>query len=196
MLYARPFPNLAVETNKEEQEELGQARSRIEELEETNTNLRSESEARADEIRQLGQEGEERSKELSTLRNRLNLSQQNWTKEREDLVQRESFAREEFDSAKQAMQDWEVLAMEERSIRENLGERVAELEEQVGSLRENNQSLESERSTQSMNIDGLQRALKELQESTSCTFISTILLLTTSQPASKSSESWWRALKR
>ena len=57
--------------------------------------------------------------------------------------------------------------MEERSIRENLGERVAELEEQVGSLREGNQSLESERSTQAMNVDGLQRALKELQESMS-----------------------------
>ena len=56
--------------------------------------------------------------------------------------------------------------MEERSIRENLAERVAELEEQVGGLRENNQALESERSTQSMNIDGLQRALRELQEST------------------------------
>ena len=75
--------------------------------------------------------------------------------------------REEFESAKQAMQDWEILAMEERSIRENLGERVAELEEQVGSLREGNQSLESERSTQAMNVDGLQRALKELQESMS-----------------------------
>ena len=66
------------------------------------------------------------------------------------------------------MQDWEILAMEERSIRENLGEKVAELEEQVSSLREGNQSLESERSTQAMNIDGLQRALKELQESKLC----------------------------
>ena len=56
--------------------------------------------------------------------------------------------------------------MEERSIRENLGERVAELEEQVSGLREGNQSLESDRSTQAINIDGLQRALKELQEST------------------------------
>jgi chromosome segregation ATPase len=101
---------------------------------------------------------------LSSLRNRLNLSSQNWAKERDDFAQREAFAREEFESAKQAMQDWEVLAMEERSIRENLGERVAELEEQVATLRESNQSLETERSTQALNVDGLQRALRELQD--------------------------------
>ena len=146
------------------QEELAQARSRIEELEEANAELRTHNEARTAEVGQLGEEREERSKELSTLRNRLNLSQQNWNKEREDLIKREAFAREEFDSARQAMQDWEVLAMEERSIRENLGEKVAELEEQVTGMREMNQSLESERSTQALNIDGLQRALRELQD--------------------------------
>ena len=80
-------------------------------------------------------------------------------------MRQEASTREDYESAKQAMQDWEILAMEERSIRENLGERVAELEDQVGSLREGNQSLESERSTQAMNVDGLQRALRELQES-------------------------------
>lgn len=133
-------------------------------MEETNTELRTHNEARTAEVNQLGLEREEHSKELSTLRNRLNLAQQNWNKEREDLVQREAFAREEFGSARQAMQDWEVLAMEERSIRENLGEKVADLEEQVTNSREMNQSLESERSTQALNIDGLQRALRELQD--------------------------------
>ncbi|MCJ1325948.1 hypothetical protein MMC10_002611 [Thelotrema lepadinum] len=149
---------------KADAEELAQARTHIEELEESNSNLKAESEARSSEIRDLGQEADERSKELSTLRNRLNLSQQNWTKEREEFVRQEASTREDYESAKQAMQDWEILAMEERSIRENLGERVAELEDQVGSLREGNQSLESERSTQAMNVDGLQRALRELQE--------------------------------
>ena len=85
--------------------------------------------------------------------------------------------------------------MEERSIRENLGERVAELEEQVGGLRESNQSLESERSTQAMNVDGLQRALKELQESMSNTmpFLPTRLIQL--QLESKSLENWSRALR-
>lgn len=98
------------------------------------------------------------------MRNRLNLSSQNWSKEREDLSKREAYIREELEMAKQAMQDWEVLAMEERSIRENLGEKAAELEEQVIMLKENNQNLQSERSTQALNVDGLQRALRELQE--------------------------------
>ena len=94
----------------------------------------------------------------------MNLSQQNWTKEREDLLRREAYAKEEFDSAKQAMQDWEVLAMEERSIRENLTERAAELEEQLTNYREAHQRLESERDTQALTVDGLQRALQELQD--------------------------------
>ena len=45
-------------------------------------------------------------------------------KERQDLVDRESFMRQEFDNAKQAMQDWEILAMEERSMRENEANRL------------------------------------------------------------------------
>ena len=121
-------------------------------------------ESHVSELKQLQKDEEERSKELSSMRNRFNLSSQNWSKEREDLAQREFHVKEELELAKQAMQDWEVLAMEERSIRENLAEKAAEFEEQVNTLRESNQALEAERNTQNLNIDGLQRALKELQE--------------------------------
>ena len=112
----------------------------------------------------MAEEGEQRLKELSSLRNRTTLSQQNWTREREDLVQKEAFAREEFEVAKQAMQDWEVLAMEERSIRETLAERVADLEEQVTSHREAHEKAASERDSQALTVDGLQRALQEIQD--------------------------------
>ena len=112
------------------------------------------------------EESERRSKELSTLRNRTTLSQQNWSKEREDLIQRESMAKEEFEAAKQAMQDWEVLAMEERSIRENVAERVADLEEQLLTHREAHEKAASERDAQSLTVDGLQRALQEIQDGT------------------------------
>ena len=112
----------------------------------------------------MAQESEQRSKELSSLRNRTTLSQQNWSKERDDLVQREAYAREEFEAAKQAMQDWEVLAMEERSIRENLAERVSDLEDQVVSHREAHEKAASERDSQSLTVDGLQRALQEIQD--------------------------------
>lgn len=112
----------------------------------------------------MADDGDQRSKELSSLRNRTTLSQQNWTREREDLVQKEAFAREEFEAAKQAMQDWEVLAMEERSIRENIAERVADLEEQVTGHREAHEKAASERDSQALTVDGLQRALQEIQD--------------------------------
>ena len=112
----------------------------------------------------IAEEGELRSKELSSLRNRTTLSQQNWSKERDDLLQKEAYAREEFEAAKQAMQDWEVLAIEERSMRENFAERVADLEDQVSTHREAHEKAASERDCQSLTVDGLQRALQEIQD--------------------------------
>ncbi|MCJ1244412.1 hypothetical protein MMC30_001610 [Trapelia coarctata] len=149
---------------KADAEDLSQARSRIEDLEEQNTNLHEQNASREAELAKLAEDGEQRSKELSSLRNRLNLSQQNWTKEREGLLQREQYAKEEFESARQAMQDWEVLAMEERSIRENLAERVADLEDQVSTHREAYEKAAAERDSQSLTVDGLQRALQEIQQ--------------------------------
>lgn len=126
--------------------------------------MHEQNEARAAELVVVMEESERRSKELSTLRNRTTLSQQNWSKEREDLAQREAYAKVEFEAAKQAMQDWEVLAMEERSIRENISERVADLEEQLSTQREAYEKAASERDTQSLAVDGLQRALQEIQD--------------------------------
>lgn len=148
------------------QEELSQTRTRIEELEEQNNGLREENAAREAELATLADQGEQQSKELSSLRNRTTLSQQNFSKEREDLVQREAHAKEEFEAAKQAMQDWEILAMEERSIRESIAEKVADLEDQIAVHREAHERAASERDAQSNTVDGLQRALQELQEGT------------------------------
>ncbi|KAL8907898.1 MAG: hypothetical protein Q9207_001135 [Kuettlingeria erythrocarpa] len=149
---------------KADAEDLAQAKGRIEELEEQCDGLRTENEARTAELSAVVAEGEQRSKELSSLRNRTTLSQQNWAKEREDLVQREAISREEFEAAKQAMQDWEVLAMEERSVRESTAERVAELEDQLSTQREAYEKAASERDSQSLTVDGLQRALQEIQD--------------------------------
>ncbi|MCJ1412841.1 hypothetical protein MMC19_006941 [Ptychographa xylographoides] len=149
---------------KADAEDLSQARSRIEDLEEQNNNLQQQNALRGNELSKLAEEGEQRSKELSSLRNRLNLSQQNWSKEREDLLGKEKFTREEFENAKQAMQDWEVLAMEERSHRENLAERVADMEDQVSNHKEAHEKAARERDSQSVTVDGLQRALQEIQE--------------------------------
>ena len=126
--------------------------------------MRGENEARTIELSTLAEESEQRSKELSSLRNRTTLSQQNWAKERDDLIQREAFAREEFEAAKQAMQDWEILAIEERSMRETTAEKVSDLEEQLSNLREAYEKATTERDSQSLTVEGLQRALQELQD--------------------------------
>lgn len=144
-----------------------QARSRIEDLEEQCGTLREQNDARAAELATMAEQNDQHSKELSSLRNRTTLSQQNWLKEREDLVQREAFAKEEFEAAKQAMQDWEILAMEERSIRENIAEKVADLEEQLSNQRESYERAAAERDSQSSTVDGLQRALQEIQDGSS-----------------------------
>ncbi len=152
-----------------QQEDLAQARNRIEELEDQCGTLREQNEARTTELASMAEVNEQRSKELSGLRNRNTLSQQNWSKEREDLIRREAFAREEFEAAKQAMQDWEILAMEERSQRDTLVERVAELEDQVSSHRDAHEKAAAERDTQSLTVDGLQRALQDIQDGLSPT---------------------------
>lgn len=149
---------------KADKEDLSQARTRIEDLEEQCGILREQNDVRAAELARMAEEGEQRSKELSSLRNRTTLSQQNWSKEREDLVQQERLAKEEFMAAKQAMQEWEVLAREERAVRESITERVTDLEEQLSSQREAHERAASERDTQSLAVEGLQRALQEIQD--------------------------------
>jgi hypothetical protein len=79
------------------------------------------------------------------------------------LISREAYAKEEFENAKQAMQDWEVLAMNERSLRENLTEKDAELREQLDSVKEELERATRDRDTNSQAVEGLQKALQEVQ---------------------------------
>ena len=85
-------------------------------------------------------------------------------KERDELIQREALAREEFETAAQAMKEWEDLANEERMLRKNLEDRVGDLEEELGSQREAYERAAGERDTQGQAVEGLQRALKEIQD--------------------------------
>lgn len=147
-----------------DRQELAEAKDQIEELEGQNETLKVSAEKMEAQITRLAGEGLENSKELSSLRNRSNLSQQNWLHEREELLNQTKHLREETEAAKEAMGDWEVLAMEERSIREGLADRVAELEDQLSAQREGFERATSERDSQSQAVDGLQRALQEIQE--------------------------------
>ena len=151
-------------TNTTLQEEISQANARIEELEDQNRTLEQNQTSLEDSNARLKTQNEQQAREIDTLRGRANLSQQNWIKERDELIRREALAREEFETANQAMQDWEVLAMEERSQRENLRDKVVELEHQLANLQESYDRVASERDSQSQTVDGLQRALRDIQE--------------------------------
>ncbi|OJJ98172.1 hypothetical protein ASPACDRAFT_121837 [Aspergillus aculeatus ATCC 16872] len=148
---------------REDAEELAQARSKIDELEEENTCIKDQYQAKCGELEQLSEDRRNMSQELSTLRDRTNLSQQNWLKEKEELLEQENYLQSEFEQAKEAMHNWEVLAMEERSIRETLEVKVVDLEEQLASVKDAYEKASTERDSQVAAVDGLQRALQELQ---------------------------------
>lgn len=143
---------------------LEEARERIEELETSNRTAHEENERLQKNVSKLNNDMDSRASEIEILRSRTNTSTNNWARERDDLVKQEARVREEYEAAKQAMQDWEILAIEERSRREVLEDRVQELEEQLSAQREAFQRVQGEADTQSSTVDGLQRALRDLQE--------------------------------
>ncbi|KAL7273979.1 hypothetical protein RUND412_003140 [Rhizina undulata] len=149
---------------KADAEELAQTRSMVADLEEQNRTLNQTIDGLRSELEKLNDDGKHSSNELASLRNRLNLSQQNWQKERDDMIIAERNRREEFESLRQAAQDWEVIAMEERSVRESLSDRVIELEEQLANMKVLCEKVSSERDKESHTVDGLQRALQDIQD--------------------------------
>lgn len=142
---------------------MAQARSQIEELEDENATLKLQLESKFTELAELSEESAQKTKEIDTLRDRTNLSQQNWIQEKEELIEQNAYLQSEFEQAKDAMHNWEVLAMEERSVRENLAEKTSDLEEQLANLREAYERASGERDSQQSTVDGLQRALQEIQ---------------------------------
>ncbi|RPB07058.1 hypothetical protein P167DRAFT_599701 [Morchella conica CCBAS932] len=148
---------------KSDAEELERTRNMVDNLEEENRALNQTINNLQASLEKANEEGYDASKELSTLRSRLNLSQQNWIKERNDLISAEKYSREEYEAAKQAMQEWEIIATEERSVRESLGDRVIELEEQLANQQAAYDKVLSERDRESSTVDGLQRALQDIQ---------------------------------
>lgn len=125
--------------------------------------MKAQLDSKNSELENVSEETQQHSRELSTLRDRMNLSQQNWLKEKEELLEQESFLQSEFEQAKEAMHNWEILAMEERSIRESLGEKVVDLEEQLSGLNDAYEKATAERDNQVATVEGLQRALQEIQ---------------------------------
>ncbi|KAK4189893.1 hypothetical protein QBC35DRAFT_123408 [Podospora australis] len=149
---------------KRDKAELEEAKDRVEELEAQNEELQQAVSAKDEETNRLREEVQEQGRELAGLRSRSNLSQQNWHKEKDDITKQMQRLREELESTTAAMGEWEVIAMEERSQREILADKVADLEEQLASVSDKYARASAERDTQSQAVDGLQRALGEIQE--------------------------------
>lgn len=145
-------------------ERLKRDRARVEELETANEELQQAAQTQEEETAQLREQLAEQAREIDGLRSRTNLSQQNWGKEREDLEHEVEHLRSELKKTSAAMGEWEVIAMEERSMREGLEAKATDLEEQLANVREAYERVAEERNTQSQAIDGLQRALQEIQE--------------------------------
>lgn len=149
---------------KRDRAELEEANLRIEELEAQNEELQKGGSSYEGDIAKLKDELLEAKRELTGLRSRNNLSQQNWTKEKDDLARQLQHFRSELESTSSAMHEWEVIAMEERQVRESLAEKVADLEEQLATLREAYNKAAEERDSSLQTVDGLQRALQEIQD--------------------------------
>lgn len=149
---------------KRDKAELDEAREHIEELNAELDELRNSADSSSGEIAKLKEELQDATRELTTLRSRNNLSANNWGKEREELIKSIQHLKEEMETTSNAMGEWEVIAMEERSIKENLGDKISELEEEIAGLREGYEAATSERDSQATLIDNLQNALREIQD--------------------------------
>lgn len=149
---------------KRDKAELEETKDRLEELEAQNDELQGTVTAREEEAERLRGEVQEQGRELASLRSRSNLSQQNWLKEKDDATRQMQHLKSELESTTAAMGEWEVIAMEERSLRESLADKVSDLEEQVTTSREAFERADSDREAQSQAVDRLQRALQELQD--------------------------------
>uniref|UniRef100_A0A8H7MYR2 GRIP domain-containing protein n=1 Tax=Bionectria ochroleuca TaxID=29856 RepID=A0A8H7MYR2_BIOOC len=149
---------------KRDREELEEAKERIEELEAQNEELRGSAESTGGNVAKLKEELADATRELTTLRSRNNLSSQNWQKERDEMAKTVQSLKQELDTTSNAMGEWEVIAMEERSVKESLQDKMADLEEQVVVLRTNYESTAEERESQSTLVTNLQNALREIQD--------------------------------
>ncbi|GKU02252.1 unnamed protein product [Fusarium langsethiae] len=149
---------------KRDKAELEESKERIEELEAENEELRNNAVSSGDDVAKLKEELQDATRELNTLRSRNNLSAQNWSKEKEELLRHVQHLKSEMETTANAMGEWEVIAMEERSIKESLVDKVSELEEQVTLLRQNYESATTDRDSQATLIENLQNALREIQD--------------------------------
>ncbi|RKF79437.1 GRIP domain-containing protein [Golovinomyces cichoracearum] len=159
---------------KADRQELAEARTQIEELElarETQEQRQRELEKRIEISDSAYQEAR---REISCLTEQYNSSQQELSHHLDDLSTQLIQLRSEADASKEATASWEMLAMEERSRREGLTQRIKDADEQVLSYRQSLESAIRESDHYLETIENLRRSIdvaqdtqkRELQETT------------------------------
>lgn len=152
------------EKMKADAEELSETKAALADMEEQNRELEAANSDLEHKVRDLGEQVNRLETELGSVRSRMNLAQANWAREKEDLLEKERHLREEYNEATRAMQDWEVIASEERSVRESLTEKISELEEQLAQEKQANEAASGQRERDVSLIESLQKNVHELQE--------------------------------
>ncbi|KAF2117877.1 hypothetical protein BDV96DRAFT_644213 [Lophiotrema nucula] len=142
---------------------LGEAQVTIAELEESSRELQENNKTLEEELEKLRREKDTQAGEIANLRSRSTLQSQNWAEERDELISREAYVREEFEKVKEAMQDWEILAIRERSLHEALKEKESDLQEQLATQKEAYERAAAERDSNNETVDSLRRALQDVQ---------------------------------
>ncbi|KAK6535094.1 hypothetical protein TWF694_001584 [Orbilia ellipsospora] len=145
-------------------EELQETKRMVETLEERSKLIDLEKDSLESSLKQTLAEKKILSQEVQDLRQRFSVSQQNWLKEREEFELIKTKLVDDLENARKSAQDWEVLAMEESSVRRALEERSNDIEEQCVSQREALDKEALQRSQQAAKISDLHKALHDIQQ--------------------------------
>ncbi|TQS34693.1 hypothetical protein Golomagni_04913 [Golovinomyces magnicellulatus] len=159
---------------KADRQELAEARTQIEELELARKIQEQRYRELEERIEISDSAYQEAQREISSLTEQYNSSQQELSHHLDDLSTQLIQLRSEADASKEATASWEMLAMEERSRREGLTQRIKDADDQASSYRQSLESAIRESDHHLETIENLRRNIdvaqdthkRELQETT------------------------------
>ncbi|POS83007.1 hypothetical protein EPUL_004534, partial [Erysiphe pulchra] len=149
---------------KADRQELADAKTQIEELEAQRDTFEDRVMELELKLKQLDREHQDSLDKISSLQNQLNLSKNDLSQLREDFAIQTRQLKDDVIAANEATNGWEMLAREERSVREGLEDRIKDLEEQISSQREALESAVLKRDTYLENLEALGKNIKDIQD--------------------------------
>ncbi|KAK9474639.1 uncharacterized protein V1510DRAFT_347720, partial [Dipodascopsis tothii] len=144
---------------KTNSEEIARQKTTIEYLEKKNKQLTETVTSLQQEVLTASEESDKMSHELASLRQMSISSQGSWYKERDALVASERRLKDKLAEADKSAQDWELIATEERTLRENSSRRIFELEEHINGQKDMVRVAHEERDAQTARARELETQL-------------------------------------